>query len=209
MLLLLKLTSRQTPKFITAYGPEAEFMDSTTDVEVALEAVAAEAEFKSVGTVVVEASAAETEFKEEANAEVTNNVTKVTVMEGNLTAVGARSGSVSSASSDQVGLQIASEMATLPWKVMELGSKILKIQLGRLKLLQKLSSMLAFLKRSNSTLMLLLLKLTARQKLMMSSSLLLLLHKPVSKLSSSLPMVLKLRLSYSATVDKRHGLCCW
>ena len=40
-------------------------MDSTTDVEVALEAVAAEAEFKSVGTDVVEASAAETAFKEE------------------------------------------------------------------------------------------------------------------------------------------------
>ena len=59
-------------------------MDSTTDVEV--------------------------EFKEEANAEVTNNVTKATVTEANLTAVGANSVSISAAASDQVGLQIASGM---------------------------------------------------------------------------------------------------
>ena len=83
---------------------------SSTDVEVALEAVAAEAEFKSVSTVVAEASAAEAEFKEEANAEVTIKVAKAAVMEANFTAAGANSVSISAAASDQVGLQIASEM---------------------------------------------------------------------------------------------------
>ena len=90
-------------KFETVGAPGA-------DVEVALEAVAAEAELKSVGIVVAEASAAEAEFKEEANAEVTNNVAKATVMEANFTAVGAHSVSISAAASDQVGLQITSEM---------------------------------------------------------------------------------------------------
>ena len=66
---------------------------SGADVEVALEAVAAEAE-----------------FKEEATAEVTNNVAKATVMEANFTTVGANSVSIYVAASDQVGLQIASEM---------------------------------------------------------------------------------------------------
>ena len=48
--------------------------------------------------------------RKKSKAEVTNNATKVTVMEGNLAAVGANSGSVSAAASDQVGSQIASEM---------------------------------------------------------------------------------------------------
>jgi hypothetical protein len=97
---------------------EANFTGAAA--EVVLEARAAEDEFKAEANAEVTVNNAKVfvmkasdtdEFKEEeANAEVTNNVTKATVMEANFTGVGANSVSISAAASDQVGLQIASEI---------------------------------------------------------------------------------------------------